>query len=129
MPPDPTIRTYEFGPSPGIRFSGTSHDAVHVECGLGSVSRWVWAFREAAADGNFSDMLEADIICRARMQELVDDLAEMMGVPSEQSLPWLEAFRTDEDARARADLAGECTDAWFTEDGHLRTGSGRECSG
>jgi len=124
-----TIRTYEFGPPPGIRFSGTSHDRVHVECGLGSISEWVWAFRQAAAEGEFQAMLDADIICRARMQELVDDMAEMMGVPPEQSWLWLEAFKADEDARARADLAGECTDAWFTEDGHLRTGAGRECGG
>lgn len=127
MPKDTTIHSYEFGPPPGLRFCGTSHDAVHVECGLGSITHWVWAFREAATEGSFPDMLEADIFCRARMQELADDLAEMMGVPPEQAWSWLESFKADEDARARAELAGACTDAWFTEDGHLRTGSAREC--
>jgi hypothetical protein len=114
MPKDTTIRTYEFGPPPGIRFRGTSHDHVHIECGLDSISRWVWAFREAAAEGNFTDMLEADIICRARMQELADDMTEMMGVPVAQSWPWLEAFKADQHAHARAEKEGECPDRWYS---------------
>jgi hypothetical protein len=98
MLPDPILHDYEMGSPPGIRFRGTSHDHVHVECGLGSIHLWVWAFREAAAEGNFTDMLEADIICRVRMQELVDDMAEWMGVPVAQSWPWLEAFKADQHA-------------------------------